>query len=104
MWELAEAKFDPIVVSPTPVNCPTSYYVSDVNFERPQFDTNTILLVDTAASQIIVQALFRETQTRYYYIRAIVTTVNGRDVVLTSEDKYFVKVTNPCLREFQFVD
>lgn len=34
MWQLAEAKFDPITVSSTPTSCPTTYWVTDVNFER----------------------------------------------------------------------
>jgi len=33
-WQLAEAKFAPIVVSTTPTSCPTTYWVTDVNFER----------------------------------------------------------------------
>jgi hypothetical protein len=33
-WQLAEAKFAPIVVSSTFTPCPTTYWVTDVNFER----------------------------------------------------------------------
>jgi len=55
------------------------------------------VLVDTTANPIVIRAVFRQAETRFYYIRAVVKNVNNNFVVLTSEDKYYVKVSNPCL-------
>lgn len=104
MWQLAEAKFAPIALSSTETPCPTTYFITDVNFERTEIDHKTMILVNTAVNPIVIQGVFRETQQRFYYIRAIVKNVNNNLVVLTSEDKYFVKVSNPCVKPNQIVD
>ena len=55
------------------------------------------MLVDTAATPILIRALFREPETRFYYIRSVVKNVNNNVILFSSEDKYHVKVSNPCL-------
>jgi len=50
-----------------------------------------------------IQGVFREVQTRFYYVRAVVKNVKQSAVVLKSEDKYYVKVTNPCLLANQII-
>lgn len=47
--------------------------------------------------------MFRTEQTKFYYVRAVVKNVKQSVVVFTSEDKYFIKVTNPCLRANQVI-
>ena len=97
MWQYAQAQFDPIVVSATPTACSINYYATDVNFERTVISANT-MVIDTSTTPHQVQALFRSEQTRFYYVRAVVKNVKQSVTVLTSEDKYFVRITNPCLR------
>jgi len=44
MWEYAEVYFDPIVISHTFTDCPTTYFVTDSNFERTEITHNTIFI------------------------------------------------------------
>ena len=78
--------------------------MSDVDYERSEIST-TIMLIDytTALPAYQVNAVFREEQSRFYYVRAVVKNVNNSVTVKVSEDKYFVKVTNPCLLPNQVV-
>lgn len=94
--------FNPIVVSSTPRACDINYYVTDMDYERTAISASTIV-IDKTSTPYQVQALFRTEQTRYYYVRAVVKNVKQNVVVLVSEDKYFVKVTNPCLRANQVI-
>lgn len=50
-----------------------------------------------------MQAVFTEIQTRFYIVRAVVKNVNANTIVLTSEDKYYIKVTDPCTLPNQIV-
>jgi hypothetical protein len=102
MWQYAEVYFQPIVVSSTPTACPTTYFVTDVNFARTEITHDTIF-IDQSTTPFKIRALFRETQTRFYYIRALVHNVRNDVLLLTSEDKYFVKVSNPCLYANQVI-
>ena len=61
MWQFAEVLFNQIQLSTTPVSCPVSYHLSDVDFERTEI-SNTIMLIDytTALPAYKVTAVFRE--------------------------------------------
>ena len=104
MWQFAQANFNQIVVSATPTACPVVYSVTDVDYDRTPIDSS-IMVIDTtaAAPSYQVQAVFREVQTRFFIVRAVVSNVNNSIVVLKSEAKYYVKVTNPCLLANQVI-
>jgi len=55
-----------------------------------------MVLVNTATDPIIIRGLFKKSETRFYYIRAVVKNVRNSEIVLISEDKYYVKVSNSC--------
>ena len=55
------------------------------------------MIIDSSSAPYKVKAVFRVEQTRFYYVRAVVTNVKGNVTVLTNEDKYYVKVSNPCV-------
>lgn len=72
--------------------------MTDVDYDRTPIDSS-IMIIDTTsvAPTYQLQAVFREVQTRFYIVRAVIYNVNTNVVVLKSEAKYYVKVTNPCL-------
>ena len=55
------------------------------------------MIIDSSSATYKVKAVFRVEQTRFYYVRAVVTNVKGSVTVLTNEAKYYVKVSNPCV-------
>ena len=75
MWQYAQVKFNQIQLTATPVACPITYHISDVDYERTEIST-TIMLIDytVALPNYQVNAVFREEQSRFYYVRAVVRT------------------------------
>ena len=96
MWQFAEVQFNQIAISTTPTACPTTYVLTDVNFERTPI-SSSIMIIDSSAATYKLQAVFRVEQTRFYYVRAVVKNVKESIIVLTNEAKYYVKVSNPCV-------
>ena len=74
--------------------------LTDVNFERTPI-SSSIMIIDSSSATYKVKAVFRVEQTRFYYVRAVVTNVKASLTVLTNEAKYYVKVSNPCLNANQ---
>jgi hypothetical protein len=58
MWQFAEVKFNQIALSSTPSTCPTTYELTDVNFERTPI-SSSIMIIDATAVTYKVQAVFR---------------------------------------------
>ena len=47
MWQYAQANFNQIVLSSTPSPCPTTYFVTDTNYERTTISSSTIIIDQT---------------------------------------------------------
>lgn len=103
MWQFAEAKFAPLVLSSTPQACPTYYYLTDTDINRTVMPVSIMKIDETDSATYYIDSTFWEEQKRFYLVRAVVWNVNQNKVVLISEDKYHVSVTNPCKRTDEVV-
>lgn len=75
--------------------------MTETDYDRTPIDAS-ILIIDTSnAASYVIRGVFREEITRFFIVRAVIMNVNGDFVVRKSEDKYYVKVTNPCVKANQ---
>ena len=98
MWQLQEVTFTGITIDVSN-SCPITYTITQDNAERTE-ETAVYSFTDLGSNTYKLAGTWTccEVATRFYYIQAKVYNYLNTEQVAIDEEKYWIYVTNPCLR------